>query len=178
MFEKVLVANRGEIAIRVMRTLKEMGIRSVGVYSEADRETPHVRLADEAFLLGPPVPAESYLNIEKIVAVAKESGAEAVHPGYGFLAENADFANALDDAGLVFIGPPASAIEAMGSKTRAREIMQEAGVPIVPGSTEAVESLEDARRIAEEIGYPIAVKAAGGGGGKGFRVALEPDGLQ
>ncbi|HEX2129798.1 MAG TPA: acetyl-CoA carboxylase biotin carboxylase subunit, partial [Solirubrobacterales bacterium] len=177
MFEKVLVANRGEIAIRVMRTLKEMGIRSVGVYSEADRETPHVRLADEAFLLGPPVPAESYLNIEKIVAVAKESGAEAVHPGYGFLAENADFANALDEAGLVFIGPPASAIEAMGSKTRAREIMQQAGVPIVPGSTEPSPDAEAAAKLAEEIGYPIACKAAGGGGGKGFRVALEPDDL-
>ena len=178
MFEKVLVANRGEIAIRVMRTLKEMGIRSVGVYSEADRETPHVRLADEAYLLGPPVPAESYLNIEKLIEVAKESGAEAVHPGYGFLAENADFANALEEAGLVFIGPPAGAIEAMGSKTRAREIMQEAGVPIVPGSTEPSPDIESARKTAEEIGYPIACKAAGGGGGKGFRVALTPDELE
>jgi acetyl-CoA/propionyl-CoA carboxylase, biotin carboxylase, biotin carboxyl carrier protein len=178
MFEKVLVANRGEIAIRVMRTLKEMGIRSVGVYSEADRETPHVRLADEAFLLGPPVPAESYLNIEKIVEVAKEAGAEAVHPGYGFLAENADFATGLDEAGLVFIGPPASAIEAMGSKTRAREIMQEAGVPIVPGSTEPSPDVESARKTAEEIGYPIACKAAGGGGGKGFRVALQAKELE
>src|SRR5918997_860378 len=178
MFEKVLVANRGEIAVRVMRTLKEMGIGAVGVYSEADRETMHVRIADEAYLLGPPTPAESYLNIPKLIEVAKEAGAEAVHPGYGFLAENATFAMALDDAGITFIGPPASAIEAMGSKTRARELMQKAGVPIVPGTTNPVESLEEAATIAEEIGYPIAVKAAGGGGGKGFRVALEPDKLQ
>ena len=177
MFEKVLVANRGEIAIRVMRALKEMGIASVGVYSEADRSTPHVREADEAFLLGPAVPAESYLNIEKIIEVAKKSGAEAVHPGYGFLAENAAFATALDDAGIVFIGPPASAIEAMGSKTRAREIMQEAGVPIVPGSTEPSPDVEAAAKAAEEIGYPVACKAAGGGGGKGFRVAHTPDEL-
>jgi acetyl-CoA/propionyl-CoA carboxylase, biotin carboxylase, biotin carboxyl carrier protein len=178
MFDKVLVANRGEIAIRVMRTLREMGIRSVGVYSEADRETPHVRLADEAFLLGPPVPAESYLNIEKLIEVANEAGAQGVHPGYGFLAENADFARALDEADLVFIGPPASAIEAMGSKTRAREIMQEAGVPIVPGSTEPSPDVEAARKAAEEIGYPVACKAAGGGGGKGFRVALKPEELE
>src|SRR5262245_63053319 len=135
MFQKVLVANRGEIAIRVMRTLKEMGIASVGVYSEADRETPHVREADEAFLLGPPTPAESYLNIEKVIEVAKDAGAEAIHPGYGFLAENAAFASACDEAGIAWIGPPPSAIEAMGSKTKARELMQDAGVPIVPGST-------------------------------------------
>ncbi|MEJ7875484.1 MAG: acetyl-CoA carboxylase biotin carboxylase subunit [Solirubrobacterales bacterium] len=178
MFEKVLVANRGEIAVRVMRTLKEMGIASVGVYSEADRETMHVRMAAEAYLLGPPTPAESYLNIEKLVEVAKESGADAVHPGYGFLAENADFAKALDEAGLVFIGPPAAAIEAMGSKTKAREIMQKAGVPIVPGSTEPSPDVESARKTAEEIGYPVACKAAGGGGGKGFRVALSEDALQ
>ena len=177
MFEKVLVANRGEIAIRVMRALKEMGIASVGVYSEVDREAPHVREADEAFLLGPAVPAESYLSIEKIIEVAQRSGAKAVHPGYGFLAENAAFATALDEAGIVFIGPPASAIEAMGSKTRAREIMQEAGVPIVPGSTEPSPDVEAARKTAEEIGYPVACKAAGGGGGKGFRVAQTADDL-
>ena len=177
MFEKVLVANRGEIAIRVMRALEEMGIASVGVYSEADRETPHVREADEAFLLGPAVPAESYLSIEKIIEVAKKSGAEAVHPGYGFLAENAAFATALEQAGIVFIGPPAAAIEAMGSKTRAREIMQEAGVPIVPGSTEPSPDIDAAREAAEEIGYPVACKAAGGGGGKGFRVARSADEL-
>ncbi len=177
MFEKVLVANRGEIAVRVMRTLEEMGIASVGVYSEADRETVHVRLADEAFLLGPATPAESYLNIEKIIGVAKESGAEAIHPGYGFLAENATFAKACDDAGIVWIGPPPSAIDAMGSKTKAREIMQDAGVPIVPGSTEPSPDVEAARKTAEEIGYPVACKAAGGGGGKGFRVALTADDL-
>jgi acetyl-CoA/propionyl-CoA carboxylase biotin carboxyl carrier protein len=178
MFEKVLVANRGEIAIRVMRTLREMGIASVAVYSEADRDAPHVRFADEAHLLGPPVPAESYLNIEKIVETAKSAGAEAVHPGYGFLAENAGFAEALEKAKLVFIGPPASAIEAMGSKTRARELMQEAGVPIVPGSTEPSPDVDAARKTAEEIGYPIACKAAGGGGGKGFRVAQSADDLE
>ncbi|MDQ2677087.1 MAG: ATP-grasp domain-containing protein, partial [Actinomycetota bacterium] len=172
MFEKVLVANRGEIAVRVIRTLKEMGIGSVAVYSEADRETTHVRIADEAYLLGPATPAESYLNIPKIIEVAKEAGAEAVHPGYGFLAENATFAMALDDAGLTFIGPPAAAIEAMGSKTKAREIMEKAGVPIVPGSTEPSPDVDAARKTAEEIGYPVACKAAGGGGGKGFRVAM------
>ena len=177
-FSKVLVANRGEIAIRVMRALKEMGIASVGVYSEADRETPHVREADEAFLLGPPPAAESYLKVEKLLEVAEKAGAEAIHPGYGFLAENADFARACADAGVVFIGPPAEAIEAMGSKTRAREIMAEAGVPIVPGATEPAEDLDAARAQAEEAGYPVACKAAGGGGGKGFRVAQTPDDLE
>ncbi len=178
MFEKVLVANRGEIAIRVMRTLKEMGIGSVGVYSEADREAPHVAEADEAFLLGPPAPAESYLKVEKILEVAAASGAEAIHPGYGFLAENAAFAHACSEAGVVFIGPPPSAIEAMGSKTRAREIMRDAGVPIVPGAVDPSPDVDAARKTAEEIGYPVACKAAGGGGGKGFRVALEPDELE
>src|ERR671918_261060 len=178
MFEKVLVANRGEIAIRVMRALQEMGIGSVGVYTEADRETPHVREADEAFLLGPPVPAESYLNVERILEVAKEAGARAIHPGYGFLAENAGFAEECEGAGIVFIGPPASAIEAMGSKTRARKIMSEAGVPIVPGTTAPVKDVAEAKKEAKEIGYPVACKAAGGGGGKGFRVAHSEDELE
>src|SRR4051794_11338273 len=155
-----------------------MGIGSVAVYSEIDREAPHVREADEAFLLGPAVPAESYLNIEKIIDTAKEAGAEAIHPGYGFLAENADFARACAEAGIVFIGPPPEAIDAMGSKTRAREIMAEAGVPIVPGATEAAPDIEAARKQAEEAGYPVACKAAGGGGGKGFRVAMTPDELE
>ena len=179
MFSKVLVANRGEIAIRVMRALEELGIASVAVYSEADRDAPHVRRADEAYLLGPGPAAESYLVVEKILEVAKQSGAEAIHPGYGFLAENAPFARACDEAGIVFIGPPADAIDSMGSKTKARELMQAAGVPIVPGTTDPVETVDDARKIiADSIGYPVAIKAAGGGGGKGFRVALTEDELQ
>src|SRR4051794_32002192 len=178
MFARVLVANRGEIAVRVVRALDELGIESVAVYSEADRDAQHVKRATEAHLLGPGPAAESYLNVDKLIAVIKASGAEAVHPGYGFLAENAAFARRLEEEGITFIGPPASAIESMGSKTKARELMQNAGVPIVPGTTEPVETLEDAERIAEEIGYPVAVKAAGGGGGKGFRVALEADKLK
>ena len=178
MFSKVLVANRGEIAVRVIRALEELGIASVAVYSEADREALHARRADEAYLLGPGPANQSYLVVEKILEAVERSEAEAVHPGYGFLAENAAFAKALEDRGVTFIGPPASAIEAMGSKTRAREIMAKAGVPIVPGTTEPVETVADAEKIAKEIGYPIAVKAAGGGGGKGFRVALEPKDLQ
>src|SRR6186997_2117437 len=178
MFEKVLIANRGEIAIRVARTLKEMGITSVAVYSEIDRDAPHVRAADEAHLIGPAVPAESYLNIPKITETAREAGAEGIHPGYGFLAENAEMARACADAGITWIGPPPEAIEAMGSKTRAREIMGQAGVPIVPGSTEVAKDLGDAKRQADEAGYPVACKAAGGGGGKGFRVAMTPDDLE
>jgi acetyl-CoA/propionyl-CoA carboxylase biotin carboxyl carrier protein len=179
MFGKVLVANRGEIAVRIVRALDELGIASVAVYSELDRDALHVRRAGEAYLLGGPTAAESYLHVERILAVAREAGAEAIHPGYGFLAENAAFARACEEAGIVFIGPPASAIEAMGSKTRARELMRDAGVPIVPGTTEPVETVDDARRIAaEEIGYPVAVKAAGGGGGKGFRVAQSEAELQ
>jgi acetyl-CoA/propionyl-CoA carboxylase biotin carboxyl carrier protein len=177
-FSKVLVANRGEIAVRVIRALDELGIASVAVYSEADRDAQHVKRAGEAYLLGPGPATESYLNVDKIMEVIEASGAEAVHPGYGFLAENAAFAKRLEDAGITFIGPPASAIEAMGSKTRARDLMKKAGVPIVPGTTDPVETLEDAEKIAEDIGYPIAVKAAGGGGGKGFRVALGPDKLK
>ena len=178
MFSRVLVANRGEIAVRVIRALDELGIESVAVYSEADREAQHVKRATDAYLLGPGPASESYLNVDKLLEVIERSGAEAVHPGYGFLAENAAFAKRLEEAGITFIGPPASAIEAMGSKTRARELMKKAGVPIVPGTTEPVESLEEAEKIAKDIGYPIAVKAAGGGGGKGFRVALEADKLK
>ncbi|MTD46136.1 acetyl-CoA carboxylase biotin carboxylase subunit [Conexibacter sp. W3-3-2] len=179
MFSKILVANRGEIAIRVFRACKEMGITSVAVYSETDRNALHPTKADEAYFIGDGPASENYLKVDKIIEVAKECGAEAIHPGYGFLSENAPFAKACEDAGIVFIGPPASAIDAMGSKTKARELMQKAGVPIVPGTTEAVETYEDAVRIArDEIGYPVAVKAASGGGGKGFRVALTEDKLK
>jgi acetyl-CoA/propionyl-CoA carboxylase biotin carboxyl carrier protein len=179
MFSKVLIANRGEIAIRIVRALEEMGIASVAVYSEIDRDALHARRAGEAYNLGEGPASENYLNIEKILDAAKRSGAEAIHPGYGFLAENAPFARACEDAGIVFIGPPASAIDAMGSKTRARELMQAAGVPIVPGTTEPVVSVADALKIAKkDIGFPVAVKAAGGGGGKGFRVALTEEELE
>jgi acetyl-CoA/propionyl-CoA carboxylase, biotin carboxylase, biotin carboxyl carrier protein len=179
MFSKVLIANRGEIAVRIMRACEELGIATVAVYSELDRDAVHVKRADEAYLLGPGPATESYLAIDKLIEAVQRSGAEAVHPGYGFLAENAGFAAALADAGITFIGPPASAIEAMGSKTRARELMAKAGVPIVPGTTEPVETIEDATKvIGTTIGYPVAVKAAGGGGGKGFRVALEESKLK
>ncbi len=179
MFSKVLIANRGEIAVRIIRALDELGVASVAVYSELDRDAPHVTRAGESYNLGDGPAAENYLSIEKILDAARRAGAEAIHPGYGFLAENAPFAQACEDAGIVFIGPPASAIEAMGSKTRARELMQAAGVPIVPGTTQPVETVADALRIAsEEVGFPVAVKAAGGGGGKGFRVALTADELE
>jgi acetyl-CoA/propionyl-CoA carboxylase biotin carboxyl carrier protein len=179
MFSKVLIANRGEIAVRVIRACEELGVASVAVYSELDRDAIHVRRADEAYLIGPGPAAESYLVIEKIIDVAKRSGADAIHPGYGFLAENAAFAAACERAGITFIGPPASAIDAMGSKTAARELMQKAGVPIVPGTTEPVADVRAARKVIKDtIGFPVAVKAAGGGGGKGFRVALTDDELE
>src|SRR4051812_15776751 len=179
MFGKILIANRGEIAVRVIRACEELGIKTVAVYSELDRDAIHVQRADEAYLLGPGPAAESYLNVDKILEVIEQSGAEAVHPGYGFLAENAPFVRRLEEAGITFIGPPASAIEAMGSKTRARELMEQAGVPIVPGTTDPVPDIETAKRIiAETVGYPVAIKAAGGGGGKGFRVAREESKLQ
>jgi acetyl-CoA/propionyl-CoA carboxylase, biotin carboxylase, biotin carboxyl carrier protein len=169
-FTKVLVANRGEIAIRIFRTLRELGIRAVGVYSEADRGSLHAAVADEAYLIGPGAPSESYLDLERIVKTARRAGAEAVHPGYGFLAENADFARACAAAGLVWIGPPPEAIEAMGSKVTARERMQAAGVPIVPGTTAAVSSPQEIVRLGGELGWPLAVKASAGGGGKGLKV--------
>jgi acetyl-CoA/propionyl-CoA carboxylase biotin carboxyl carrier protein len=178
-FSKVLIANRGEIAIRIMRACEELGIATVAVYSELDRDALHVKRADEAYLLGPGPAAESYLNVDKIVEVIKESGADAVHPGYGFLAENAPFVERLEAENITFIGPPASAIDSMGSKTKARDLMKKAGVPIVPGTTESVDTYEEALEIAKnEIGFPVAVKAASGGGGKGFRVALEEKDLK
>ncbi len=174
-FSKILVANRGEIAIRVFRTLRELGIGTVAVYSEADRGALHVAAADEAYLIGPGPAPESYLNQERLLETAARAGAEAVHPGYGFLAENADFARACQAAGLVWIGPPPEAIDVMGSKTAARETMRAAGVPIVPGTTAPVESAEDVRGLGDELGWPIAIKASAGGGGKGLKVVAGPD---
>ena len=173
-FSKVLVANRGEIAIRVFRTLRELGIASVAVYSEADRGAAHVAYADEAYLIGGGLPAESYLNQDRIFEAAARAEAEAVHPGYGFLAENAAFARRCGEHELVWIGPPPSAIEAMGSKIEARERMRAAGVPIIPGVTAPVQSAGEVRRLGDELGWPIAIKASAGGGGKGLKVVRDP----
>ena len=172
-FRKVLIANRGEIAVRVIRGCHELGIRTVAVYSDADREALHVRYAHEAYRIGPPAAAESYLRMDRILEAAKASGAEAVHPGYGFLAENAAFARACRDAGLVFIGPPPDAMEALGNKVRAREIMTAAGVPVVPGSPPLGEDSAETARLAAGLGYPVLLKAAAGGGGKGMRVVRD-----
>ncbi len=168
-FEKILVANRGEIAVRVMRTCREMGIRTVAVYSDPDRTALHVRYAGEAYRIGPAPSRESYLRIDKILEVARASGAQAIHPGYGFLSENPEFARAVEDAGLVLVGPPASAMEAMGEKTRARRTMIAAGVPVVPGTEDPIEDESEALEYARKIGFPVMLKAAAGGGGKGMR---------
>jgi len=177
-FTKVLVANRGEIAVRIFRTLREMGLGSVAVYSDADRELPFVAYADEAYRIGAGPATESYLRGETIIRTAQRAGAEAIHPGFGFLAENPEFVRACAAAGLTFIGPTPEAMEAMGSKTAARQAMAAAGVPIVPGITEPVATIDAARAAAEEIGYPVAVKAAAGGGGKGIKPASGPDELE
>jgi acetyl-CoA/propionyl-CoA carboxylase biotin carboxyl carrier protein len=170
-FSKILIANRGEIAVRIIRTAREMDIATVAVYSESDRDALHVRMADEAYLIGPASPSLSYLNVDKLIEVALRAGAEAIHPGYGFLAENAPFARRVVEAGLTWIGPHAGAIDAMGDKLRARAAMQKAKVPVVPGGTVPIENLEDARRAVKSYGYPLALKASGGGGGKGLKIA-------
>jgi acetyl-CoA carboxylase biotin carboxylase subunit len=174
MFKKILIANRGEIAVRVIRACHEMGIAAVAVYSEVDRASLHVRKADEAYPIGAAAAAESYLNIQKILDVAARSGADAIHPGYGFLSENAKFARACTDAGVKFIGPTAAAMDAMGSKTRARQAMERAGIPFVPGTSRGLESFEQAEEVAARIGYPVMLKAAAGGGGKGMRLVDLP----
>ncbi|HLA19310.1 MAG TPA: biotin carboxylase N-terminal domain-containing protein, partial [Dehalococcoidia bacterium] len=176
MIKKLLIANRGEIALRIVRACRELGISAVAVYSEADRNSLHVRHADEAYLIGPPPAQQSYLNGERIIETAKKAGADAVHPGYGFLAENADFAQACVDAGLVWVGPPPRLIRSLGDKVQARNLMKEAGIPVVPGSEE-VTSKGKAASAATGIGYPIMIKAAAGGGGRGMRTVYRPEEL-
>lgn len=168
--KKILIANRGEIALRVMRSARELGIKTVAVYSEADRSALHVRYADEAVFIGPPPSSESYLRMDKIIAAAKQTGADAIHPGYGFLSENEDFAQLAEDAGIIFIGPSAKAIELMGSKLAAKAAVAKFNVPLVPGTAEPISDINKAKKIAAEVGYPILIKASAGGGGKGMRV--------
>ena len=177
MFKRILIANRGEIAVRIIRACREMGIESVAVFSDVDRRALHVRKSDHAYHIGPATASESYLNIDKILDVAKKSGSEAIHPGYGFLSENANFARACRDAGVKFIGPTPESMEMMGSKTRARQNMRKAGVPFVPGSEKGME-YEGTEKLAAEIGYPVMLKAAAGGGGKGMRLVHQPEDLK
>ena len=178
MFRKLLIANRGEIAVRVIRACREMGISPIAVYSDVDALALHVRMADAAYPIGPAPAAESYLRIDKILEAARQSGAEAVHPGYGFLAENAEFAQACIDAGLVFVGPPPKAMRDLGLKTEARKLMSAAGVPVVPGTLEPLKDIDEVRRAADEVGFPVALKAVAGGGGKGLRMVAEPAQLE
>ncbi len=172
MFKKILIANRGEIAVRVIRACHEIGITTIAVYSDVDRASLHVRKADEAYPIGTAAASQSYLNIPNILEVARLSQADAIHPGYGFLSENAKFAQACADAGVKFIGPSAAAMEMMGSKTRARQAMETAGVPFVPGASRGLDSFEEAEEIAKKVGYPVMLKAAAGGGGMGMRLVL------
>ncbi|MCR9268165.1 MAG: ATP-grasp domain-containing protein, partial [Alphaproteobacteria bacterium] len=178
MFDKILIANRGEIALRVHRACREMGIRTVAVHSEADANAMHVRLADESVCIGPPPAGKSYLNIPAIITAAEVTGAQAVHPGYGFLSENARFAEIVEAHGLAFIGPTADHIRMMGDKITAKKAVMDAGIPVVPGSEGGVATYEDAKPIAEEIGYPVLIKAASGGGGRGMKVAETADKLK
>ena len=170
MFKKILIANRGEIAVRIVRACRELGIRSVAVFSSVDRQSLHVRLADEAYPVGPAPSRESYLRIDKLMDVARRSGCDAVHPGYGFLAENAALPRACTDAGLTFIGPPAEAMEALGSKTAGRQLARRAEVPTVPGTNDPIENPAEAQALAQSMGYPVLLKAVAGGGGKGMRL--------
>ena len=178
MFKKILIANRGEIAVRIIRACRELGVRCVAVYSTADRTSLHAQIADEAVCIGPPVTKDSYLNMDAVIQAALNTGAEAIHPGFGFLSENAEFARKCAENGLVFIGPSPEAIEMLGNKAAAKETMAEAGVPVIPGSKGAVHSLEEAREIAEKAGYPILVKASAGGGGRGIRRVDLPSELE
>lgn len=178
MFNKILIANRGEIALRIIRTCREMGIKTVAVYSEADRDSLHVKFADEAVCIGPPPSKESYLNIPRLIAVAEITNADAIHPGYGFLAENAGFSAICSDSKIKFIGPSAEMIEAMGDKAYAKETMRKGLVPVVPGSDGILKSIDEAKMIAEQIGYPVMLKATAGGGGKGMRIVKEPDEIE
>src|SRR5690606_24187601 len=176
--QKILVANRGEIALRIMRTAKEMGIKTLAVFSEADRKMPFVKFADEAVCIGPAPSAQSYLKADLIISLAKQFGADAIHPGYGFLSENAEFSKAVSEAGLIFIGPSSKSIETMGSKIAAKRTAKSFNVPMVPGTEDPIQSVEEAILIAQKIGFPILIKASAGGGGKGMRVVNHIDELE
>jgi acetyl-CoA carboxylase biotin carboxylase subunit len=178
LFKKVLIANRGEIALRIIRACRELGIGTVAVYSEADRNSLHVRFADEAVCIGPPPSKESYLNIPRLIATAEVTNADAIHPGYGFLAENANFAEICGTSGLTFIGPSPDAISRMGDKALAKDTMRKAGVPVIPGSDGVISEFNDVKRIAGDIGYPVIIKATAGGGGRGMRIVREQGELE
>lgn len=178
MFKKILIANRGEIAVRIIRACQELDIKTVAIYSEADENALYTSIADECYCIGPPQASKSYLNLDMIVHVAKKTGAEAIHPGYGFLSENLEFAKACENNGIVFIGPPSEAIDAMGSKINAKKIMKNANVPVLPGREEPIEDPEEVVEIAEEIGYPVIIKASAGGGGMGMAVAYNKQELK